>query len=98
VPGADPLVDRQHAVGIVHLEILVVQVVRKGMGIDQPFLSGLDLVEPDMADHGAGACHLKMVEHQQRMRRYDQVQQNVGPVEKVFDRVHRERGPRAWID
>lgn len=69
VPGAEPLVERHGPVGIVYLEVLVVEVTGEGVGADGPILAGLDPVEADMADDGAGAGDLEVVEQQHRMRR-----------------------------
>jgi len=83
---------------IVHLEILVVQVVGIGVGVEAGIRSGLDLVEADMADDRPGSRDLGVVDQQQGMRRQDQVDQAVGPVEEVLDGVHRQAGPGRRVD
>jgi hypothetical protein len=77
VPCSEPPIERQKAVRIVHLEILVVKVVRMGMGINCPIRPHLNLVETDMSNHSAGSGHLRVLEHQKRVRRQDQVDQYV---------------------
>ena len=67
MPGAKPLVQGQRSVGIIHLEVLVVEVMRIGVGVDGSLFPGLDLVEADMADHGPGPPDLQVVENQKWM-------------------------------
>jgi len=67
VPGAKKLIERNGAVGVVHLEVLVMQVMREGVGVDGGVLAEHNLVEADMADHRARAGDVQMIEQQQRM-------------------------------
>lgn len=61
VPGAEPAVQGDGGVAVVHLEIFVMQVMGIGVAIDQLVACDLDLVEADMAGDRAEARDVQLV-------------------------------------
>ena len=75
VPSPEPLVQRQGAIGIVHLEVFVVEVVREGVGIHRGFVADRDPIEADMTHDSAGTRDMKVIKRGEWVRRHDQVNQ-----------------------
>ena len=69
-----------------------------GAGTDGLAFARLHFVESDMADDGAGAGDLQIIEEDQRMRWHDEMNERVRPIEQMLDRMHGEAGPRAGVD
>src|SRR5437867_5320060 len=72
VESAEPPVERDQSVAVVHLEIFVVEVVDVGVAIDGRVLAQLDLVEADMAGDGAEAGIMQLIKRQDRIGRNDE--------------------------
>lgn len=53
--ASEPAVEREQPVRAVHVEILVVQVVGKGMGVEGAVGADLDLVKAGMSDYRASS-------------------------------------------
>ena len=90
MPGAKHPIEGHQTIGVIYLEILVMQVMGVGVAVECG-AARLDLVEPDMAHHGPGAGDLQMIQHQQGMRRQHQMDQHIREIQQMFDRVHRQR-------
>ena len=94
---AEPLVQRHHAVGIVHLEIFVMQVVRVIGGIHRGILADHQPVEPGMSLRRRDAKARGEVDHVDRVRRNDEEDQDGGKIDHMLDRVHRQPRPRPRV-
>ena len=82
VERPEPLVERDRPVGVVDLEVLVVEVVGIATGVDRP-TEQLDLVEPGVAGHGRHH-QVERVEHGvDRVRRHDPVDRHGAEVEQA---------------
>ena len=53
VPSAEPFIEWDRPLSVVHFEILMVKVVRKSMNIDCAVLTGHDLVKADVSNNSA---------------------------------------------
>ncbi|EEF25311.1 conserved hypothetical protein, partial [Ricinus communis] len=98
VESPEPLVERDDAIGVIALEILVMEIVVVAVGIDGALLADDDLVEAGMARCRGKACMRQVEDRMDRIGRHDPVDQHTGEIEKVLDRVHGKTGPRAGID
>ena len=95
--GAEPLVERDRAVGVVALEVLVVEVVRVAVGVDRALLADHDLLEAGMARHRRQAGMDQVEQRVHRVRGQHPVDQHAREVEQVLDRVHRQARPGAGV-
>ena len=96
VERTEPAIERYGAVGVVDLEVLVVEIVRVAVGVERS-VADLDPFEAGVPGHG---CHQQMElveQHVERVRRHDPVDRHRGEVAEVLQRVHRQPRPRPWI-
>ena len=77
MPGAEPQIERYHAVAaVVHFEILVMEVVRVGMAIERDALGDFEPVEADMAIERTEAGEMQLEQPDDRVRRDDDAGSN----------------------
>ena len=76
VPGAEQLVQGHEAVGVVHFEILMMEIVSIGVAVEAGGLLDLDLVETDITDNGAEARKIELIDRNDRVLRNDHMQEN----------------------
>ena len=99
VESAEPLVERHRAVGIVALEIFVVEVVRVAVRCRRPRPSPTTILsKPVWPWAGDKAGMQQMEDRVDRVRRHDPVDEHAGEIEQVLDRMHRQPRPRPGID
>ena len=90
VKSAEPLVDRDQAVPVVHLKELVVQVVNVSMAIDRGFIRNLDLVEANVPRDRAKPRIVQLIQRDDRVRRQDQVVEGRCEIQQVLNGMHRK--------
>ena len=88
VERAEPLVERDHAVGVVHLEILMMQVMGVVGNVHGCLVAHHQAIEPRMALGRRNAQPRCQIDHVDRMRRNDEEQQDAGKIDQVLDRMH----------
>ena len=62
MPSAKQLIEGRRAIGVIHFEVLVMQVVHISVGIDGAVIADFDLVKSDMPYHGTRSGDLQVVE------------------------------------
>ncbi|MER9165721.1 hypothetical protein [Mesorhizobium sp. M0715] len=94
--GPEPLYrveERNSAIGVIALEILVMQVMLKAARIDCRIFGDRDFLKASVVLRRSQGGLIDKEQHMHGMRGDNYMHQDAGEVSQMLDRVHRQAGP-----